>query len=153
MPTSVFWPGEFHGLYSPWGGKESDTTERLSLWDVYFMPTGTIHCHETVREVSCFSPFCADLQRVDIHYIFVKYTPKVWVTCEWQCKVWIVRKSWFCLPRDLQRYLETVSVVTIGWLIGGSYWHPWGRGWGCCWTSYNAQGSPYNNKLSNPACQ
>ena len=28
--TSVFWPGEFHGLYSPWSCKESDTTERLS---------------------------------------------------------------------------------------------------------------------------
>ena len=27
---SVFWPGEFHGLCSPWGRKESDTTERLS---------------------------------------------------------------------------------------------------------------------------
>ena len=26
--TSVFWPGEFHGLYSPWSHKESDTTER-----------------------------------------------------------------------------------------------------------------------------
>ena len=26
-PTPVFWPGEFHGLYSPWGRKESDTTE------------------------------------------------------------------------------------------------------------------------------
>ena len=25
----VFWPGEFHGLYSPWGCKESDTTEQL----------------------------------------------------------------------------------------------------------------------------
>ena len=31
LPTSAFWPGEFHGLYSPWGRKESDTTERLSL--------------------------------------------------------------------------------------------------------------------------
>ena len=28
---SVFWPGEFHGLYSPWGRKESDTTERLAI--------------------------------------------------------------------------------------------------------------------------
>ena len=27
----VCWPGEFHGLYSPWGHKQSDTTERLSL--------------------------------------------------------------------------------------------------------------------------
>ena len=31
LPTPVFWPGEFHGLYSSWGHKESDTTERLSL--------------------------------------------------------------------------------------------------------------------------
>ena len=30
-PTSVFWPGEFHGRYSPWGCKKSDTTEWLSL--------------------------------------------------------------------------------------------------------------------------
>ena len=27
LPTSVFWTGECHGLYSPWGGKELDTTE------------------------------------------------------------------------------------------------------------------------------
>ena len=32
LPTPAFWPGEFHGLYSPWGCKESDMTERLSLW-------------------------------------------------------------------------------------------------------------------------
>ena len=31
VPTPVFWPGESHGLYSPWGPKESDTTEWLSL--------------------------------------------------------------------------------------------------------------------------
>ena len=31
LPTQVFWPGEFHGLYSPWGRKESDMTEWLSL--------------------------------------------------------------------------------------------------------------------------
>ena len=38
LPTPVFWPGEFHGLYIPWGRKESNTAERLSLhfrglWD------------------------------------------------------------------------------------------------------------------------
>ena len=27
LPTPVSWPGEFHGLYSPWGHKELDTTE------------------------------------------------------------------------------------------------------------------------------
>ena len=32
LPTPVFWPGESHGLSSPWGRKESDMTER----DFYF---------------------------------------------------------------------------------------------------------------------
>ena len=27
LPTPVVWPGEFHGLYGPWGRTESDTTE------------------------------------------------------------------------------------------------------------------------------
>ena len=31
LPTPIFWPREFHGLYGSWGHKESDTTERLSL--------------------------------------------------------------------------------------------------------------------------
>ena len=31
LSTPVFWPEEFHGLHSPWGHKELDTTERLSL--------------------------------------------------------------------------------------------------------------------------
>jgi len=34
--TPVLWPGEFHGQrnligYRPWGGKESDTTDQLTL--------------------------------------------------------------------------------------------------------------------------
>ena len=31
LPSPVFWPGEFHGLYSPWGHKESDMIGQLSL--------------------------------------------------------------------------------------------------------------------------
>jgi len=31
LPTPVFWPGEFRGLYSPWGCKESGMTDQLSL--------------------------------------------------------------------------------------------------------------------------
>ena len=36
LPTPLFWPGEFHGLYSPWGHKELDTTERLSFSLTFF---------------------------------------------------------------------------------------------------------------------
>ena len=37
LPTPVFFPGECHGQrslvdYNPWGHKESDTTERLTLF-------------------------------------------------------------------------------------------------------------------------
>ena len=31
IPTPVLWPGEFHGLYSPWGCKELGASERFSL--------------------------------------------------------------------------------------------------------------------------
>ena len=31
LPIPVFWPGEFHGLYSPRDCKKLDTTEGLSL--------------------------------------------------------------------------------------------------------------------------
>ena len=31
------YPGEFHGLYSPWGHKESDTTEQFSLSLSFFV--------------------------------------------------------------------------------------------------------------------
>ena len=31
LHTPVLWPAEFHGLSSPWGCKESDMTEQLSL--------------------------------------------------------------------------------------------------------------------------
>ena len=35
LPTPGFWPGEFRGLYSPWGCKEQNTTEKLSLHSAY----------------------------------------------------------------------------------------------------------------------
>ena len=36
LPIPVFCPGEFYGLYSPWGHKESDTTEWLSHFTVLY---------------------------------------------------------------------------------------------------------------------
>ena len=56
IPTPVFWPGEFHGLYNPWGHKESDMTERLSL------------SQETQRV-----PNKINLKRPTPNYIITKY--------------------------------------------------------------------------------
>ena len=45
LPTPVLWPGEFHGLYSPWGRKELDKTERLSLSRKNSTPKFHYKCH------------------------------------------------------------------------------------------------------------
>ena len=51
LSTPVFWPGEFNGLHSPWGHKESDTTEQLSLthttkMDIYNLIYLSLTFHE-----------------------------------------------------------------------------------------------------------
>ena len=43
LPTPVFWPGEFHGLYSPWGHKELNTAERLC----YYVSSFALPCEFT----------------------------------------------------------------------------------------------------------
>ena len=48
LPTPAFWPREFHGLYSSWSCKESDTTERLSLLDSYHLLSGYTALHSTI---------------------------------------------------------------------------------------------------------
>ena len=46
LPIPVFWPGEFHGLYSPWGLEDSDTTEQLSLpFLLHFLSSSLIVSH------------------------------------------------------------------------------------------------------------
>ena len=52
LPTPVFWPREFHGLHSPWGLKESDMTERLSL---HFILSLSIYIYIERESLSHFS--------------------------------------------------------------------------------------------------
>ena len=61
LPTPIFWPGKFHGLYSERGRKESDTTERLSLiYRLYF----------TVKERKRKGKSIAECHNTDEHYTF-----------------------------------------------------------------------------------
>ena len=41
LPTPIFWSESFHGLHSPWGRKELDTTERLWLFTGLIIPSAT----------------------------------------------------------------------------------------------------------------
>ena len=53
--TPVFRLGESHGLYSPWGRKELDTTEQLSLHFTSFKKNGIVFFCKTVIENSIYS--------------------------------------------------------------------------------------------------
>ena len=59
LPTPVFWPGEFHGLYSPWGHKDSDMTATFTF-------------HTTIT--------CKDPYELILDYLlnFIPYLPSLW---------------------------------------------------------------------------
>ena len=55
QPTPVFLPGKYHGRrslvgYSPWGRRESDTTERLHF---HFHPGRDLPCSSDGKESAC----------------------------------------------------------------------------------------------------
>ena len=91
QPTAVFWPGDFHGGYSPRGRKESNRTEWLSLSWILIRPK--THSRNSGQwrgcllikspEVSEFSTDClvisislslSMVQRVFFHMLSIKYT-------------------------------------------------------------------------------
>ena len=71
LTIPVFWPGELHGLYSPWGRKESDTTEQLSLFFLQPLNTHTQshilrHAH---THTQCYTDIYSKIQmRTNIHF-------------------------------------------------------------------------------------
>ena len=71
LPTPGYplWPGEFHGLYSPWGRKESDMTEWLSL---HFTSLHFMGLRRRSPEVSCHSlPIVARVQTASVFLLFL----------------------------------------------------------------------------------
>ena len=57
LPTPVFWPGKFHGLYRPWDRKESDTTEPLSPPELPQKPAESESSSQNLPSLIC-SLFC-----------------------------------------------------------------------------------------------
>ena len=67
LPTPVFWPGEFHGLYSPWGRKESDMTERLSHLLIF---CGRLEYSQTVQQMYIMSVVAKVTLSVSVSILF-----------------------------------------------------------------------------------
>ena len=104
LPSPLFWPGELHELYSPWGRKKSDTTEQLSLSYIYIY----IHTHTYI----CIGrSILIDLYRyLDIHRyinIYIHCILETQSSCKIIC-MWKERKN-----RDSDWKIEHWSKIKI----------------------------------------
>ena len=78
LPTVVFFPGESHGQrslvgYSPWGHKESDTTERLTHTHTH-PPT---HTHTVSgHEFLLISQRVSEARRISMSLLHVRFLEK-----------------------------------------------------------------------------
>ena len=69
QPTPVFLPGKSHGWrslagYSPWGRKQSDTTEQIHFTSLHRWPRGTWkdEAHENILNITNFNKNKSKLQ-------------------------------------------------------------------------------------------
>ena len=100
LPTPVFWPGEFHGLYSSWGCKELETTERLSLCHYALQITFTFPTAFNVVTINsralCVRPFpnvASDLFTKNS----ISASPlKLWMECSFSLKALLLILSLHC---------------------------------------------------------
>ena len=74
LPTPVFWPGEFRGLYSPWGRKDLDTTKRLLL---SFFTFGQQQAQPADRRAGGWTGWLLPHQPVDQQWLWSRLTTTV----------------------------------------------------------------------------
>ena len=106
LPTPVFLPGELYGFYSPWGRKESDTTEQLSLFLLF--SNGRIHIWSRKVLVVQLCPTFCDL--MDCR------SPGSSVNGIFQARIleWVV----ISFPRGSSRPRDRICVSCIGrWIL------------------------------------
>ena len=103
--TPVFWPGEFHGLYSPWDRKESDTTEQISLSSIIMkMNGGRVHpCLVLdLRKDWCFSTIKHDIKcrfsvgNEDVSPLLICWEFLAWMDIEFCRLIFLYILMWLC---------------------------------------------------------
>ena len=76
-PTPVFWPGEFHGLYSPWCLQELDTTEQLWLplhiYIFIYIYTHTVYAFQVILYFTHYLHI-----HLFIPQVFIGYLSYIW---------------------------------------------------------------------------
>ena len=119
----MFWPGEFHGLYSPWGHKELEMTERSLLlfpslhltvhvlsWVCFFVTSPTV-AHQAPLSRGFF--LVRILEWVAISYSGGSSQPSD-QTCVSCIGKWILRH--LGIPNVIYSYLNFTLVTIKYWL-------------------------------------
>ena len=79
QPTPVLVPGKFHGLrrlvgYSPWGRKESDTTERLHFHFSMFSKCTQFSSVQSLNRVRLCDPMNCSTPGLPVHHHLPEFT-------------------------------------------------------------------------------
>ena len=122
LPTPVFWPGKFHGLYSPWGCEESDMIERTCHQQSNWFPA---HLEGSTSHVCwlwgylCWGTWwmCQGLQKSqDKHYAVLKhqYSLRIWENILYQNKDILCMYTCVCVC-VCARTLDHVQLFVTPW--------------------------------------
>ena len=93
-PTPVLWPGEFCGLCSPWGCKESDTTEWLLI---SLSVAQMVKTPPTMQETRVQSLGMEDLEKEMAAHSSILARRIPWTEGVWWATVHRATKSWMQL--------------------------------------------------------
>ena len=102
----VFWPGEFHGLYKPWGHKESDTTEQLSTAQHKWLHVRQIvwmsifwlwYCATTFAK--CYHWGKASEKKITLSVLFLTTACKSTIISHTKKQIQMETISWDVVPR------------------------------------------------------
>ena len=101
LPTPVFWPGEFHGPYSPPSHKELVTTERLSL---HFSKPASVSLRQEAT---------ADLGESPVESRLIASIPghPLWSAASLILKKYLV--SWFLIQRGKHKKLRPFWLLQV----------------------------------------
>ena len=110
--TPVFWPGEFHGLYSPWSHKESDTTEQPSLTSFTSDSDGppghqqSSHIHGLSGTPDLYHLASSEVPLPSSKLSALPSSERTWDASGWACStlccyVWSLSRNLRLFPREL----------------------------------------------------
>ena len=129
LPTPVFWPGEFHELYIPWGCKESDTTKRLSLFQfiqgkilrgtdtIAWLLTWTLDSRHFVTTTFTRMESVQNMFSHTLLYCYLLNMPHLWIPgCILACHWWGNLGNWvstFCFRVKVKMKVKSLSRVRL----------------------------------------